>query len=247
MSDRDRFQRLAHRALRALPAIGAVVILCVASAAPLPASEQRVDDLVKTARSLDAEPKRGQSLFRAECVPCHGRGALGKPKRGIPALAGQRQAYVIRQLANFVEHDRDSDPMHQVVARERIKEPQAWADLAAYLNGLPVTKNPEHGDGALLEFGEGVFREQCASCHEEDARGDEDGFVPSLRNQHYSYLLKQMRALAENHRRNVDPNLVLFIANLKPDELTGLADYLSRLNGPVKDRLKMRDNGVVGD
>jgi len=108
-------------------------------------------------------------------------------------------------------------------------------------------KNPEHGDGSLLEFGEAVFREQCASCHEEDARGDDDGFVPSLRNQHYSYLLKQTRALAENHRRNVDPNLVLFMANLKSDELTGLADYLSRLSGPVKDRLKMRDNGVVGD
>jgi len=41
-------------------------------------------------------------------------------------------------------------------------------------------KNPEHGDGSLLEFGEAVFREQCASCHEEDARGDDDGFEEVL-------------------------------------------------------------------
>lgn len=247
MSNCDRSRRLTRRALRALPALGAVAILYGSSAPLLPASEQRVDDLVQTARSLDAEPRHGGSLFRAQCVQCHGRAALGDPGRGIPALAGQRQAYIVRQLANFVEHDRDSDLMHQVVARDQIREPQAWVDLAAYLNGLPVMKNPEHGDGSLLEFGEGVFREQCASCHEEDARGDDDGFVPSLRNQHYSYLLKQTRALAENHRRNVDPNLVLFMANLKSDELTGLADYLSRLSGPVKDRLRMRDNGVVGD
>jgi cytochrome c553 len=227
--------------------LGVVTILYLSNAAQVSASEQRVDDLVRAARALDAEPKRGQSLFRSECVQCHGAAALGDAARGVPALAGQRQAYVIRQLADFAESDRDSYPMHKVVKRARIKEPQAWADLAAYLNGLPVTTNPEHGDGSLLALGEGVFHEQCATCHEEDARGDDDGYVPSLRNQHYSYLLKQMHGLANDHRRNVDQHLVLFIGNLKSDELTSLADYLSRLSGPVKDRLKMRDNGAVGD
>jgi cytochrome c553 len=232
------------RLLRLALPIGAVAWLC---AAPAPATEQRVDDLVHTARSLDAVPKRGKSIFRRECRQCHGADALGDKTRGIPALAGQRQAYLIRQLADFAEQDRDSAEMHGVLARTRLRQPQVWADLAAYLNGLPVNVKPEHGDGKWLELGEGIFREQCASCHEEDARGDDDGFVPSLRNQHYSYLLRQMHGLADDHRRNVDQELVLFLANLKEDEQKGLADYLSRMSGPVKDRLKMRDNGVVGD
>jgi cytochrome c553 len=247
MLNRDGPTDLINHALRALATIGAMAIVYVTSAAPVAASEQRVDDLVRTARSLDAEPKRGQSLFGAECVQCHGGAALGDAARGIPALAGQRQAYLIRQLADFAERERDSDAMHRVVARARINEPQAWADLAAYLNALPVRGSPEHGDGSLLALGEAVFREQCATCHEEDARGDDDGFVPSLRNQHFSYLLEQMRRLAFDHRRNVDPDLVRFIGNLKNDELTGLAEYLSHLSGAVKDRLKMRDNGAAGD
>ena len=232
------------RLLRLALPIGAAAWLC---AAPAQATERRVDDLVHTARSLDAMPARGKSIFRRQCRQCHGADALGDRTRAIPALAGQRQAYLIRQLADFAEQDRDSAEMHGVMTRAWLRQPQAWADLAAYLNGLPVNVTPERGDGKWLELGEGVYREQCASCHEEDARGDDDGFIPSLRNQHYSYLLRQMHGLADDHRRNVDQELVLFLANLKEDEQKGLADYLSRMTGPVKDRLRMRDNGVVGD
>jgi cytochrome c553 len=71
--------------------------------------------------------------------------------------------------------------------------------------------------------------------------------TPSLRNQHYAYLLREMRALADGHRRNVDPDLDLFLANIKEDEMRATADYLSRFSGPTKDRLQMRPNGVATD
>jgi cytochrome c553 len=232
---------------RALLSVCAGGLLLIAASARLPATEENVDDLVHTALQLDAEPKRGAVLYKQQCRSCHGPNALGDATRRIPSLAGQRQAYVIRQLADFSELERDSKDMHAIVARAGVNDPQAWADLAAYLNACAVAHFPQHGDGTKLALGEGMFREQCASCHSEDARGDDDGFVPSLRNQHFSYLLAQMHGLADGHRRNVDQSLLLFFANLKNDEREGLADYLSRLQGPVKDRLKMRDNGVVGD
>src|SRR5262245_31971558 len=156
------------------------------------ASPARVDRLIRTALQLDPNIKRGGGLYEAHCARCHGQGATGDPRNVIPALAGQREAYLIKQFADFAELDRSGEEMHAVVSKAALNEPQVWADLAAYLSQLPVVRLPETSDGQGVELGEAIFQEQCASCHEEDARGDDDGFIPSLRDQHYSYLVRQM-------------------------------------------------------
>ena len=219
----------------------------VTSSNSVQASPERVDQLIKTALDLDAKPGHGEVLYKANCSSCHGPAGFGNASQVIPALAGQRQAYLIKQLADFTELERDATQMHNVTARFELSEPQAWADLAAYINKLPVTLIPQTGDGEGVALGEASFRQWCASCHEADGRGDDDGFVPSLRNQHYSYLVRETRSLAAGHRLNVDPDLVRFLDSLAADEITALADYMSRLRGPVRDRAKMRDNGQVGD
>lgn len=211
------------------------------------ASPERVDQLVQTALQLDPKPDHGAALYRKNCSTCHGAAGYGDAVGVIPALAGQRQAYLIKQLADFAELERDATQMHNVVARRELSEPQAWVDLAAYINKLPGTSSPQTGYGEFVSLGEASFRQWCASCHEADGRGDDDGFVPSLRNQHYSYLIREIRSLAGGHRFNVDPELVLFLDSLDTDEITGLADYISRMKGPVRDRAKLRPDGQVND
>ena len=231
-----------HRATRAAMATAALV--CAASAV---ASPTRVDQLVRAALQLDPNASRGASLYLQNCARCHGQGAVGDPRNVIPALAAQREAYLIKQLADFTELEREGPEMHAVVARAPLSEPQTLADLAAYLSHLPPVHLPETSDGKGVELGEAIFQEQCASCHEEDARGDDDGFVPSLRDQHYSYLVREMRALAASHRLNVDQDLVRFLDSLDTEEMTAVADYLSRMRGPVRDRAKLREDGKVRD
>jgi cytochrome c553 len=225
-------------------AMAAAALACAASAS---ASPTRVDQLIRTALESEPNASHGAALYLQNCARCHAQGAIGDPRNVIPALAGQREAYLIKQLADFTELDRASQEMHAVVARAALNEPQAWADVAAYLSRLPAAPFPETADGEGVELGEAIFREQCASCHEEDARGDDDGFVPSLRDQHYSYLVRQTRALAASHRLNVDADLVRFIDSLDTEEITAVADYLSRLRGPVRDRAKLRDDGKLRD
>lgn len=225
-------------------AMAAAALLCGATTF---ASPVRVDQLVRTALQLDPNVSHGAALYLQNCARCHGQGAIGDSHNVIPALAGQREAYLIKQLADFTELERDSREMHPIVSKASLNEPQAWADLASYLSHLPAARFPETADGEGAELGEGIFQEQCASCHEEDARGDDDGFVPSLRDQHYSYLVREMRALAASHRLNVDADLVRFIDSLDTDEMTAVADYLSRLRGPVRDRAKLRDDGALRD
>ena len=222
--------------------MGLLAILSLAHA-----STTRVDELLKAALALDANRAHGATLYREQCQSCHGPQATGDAKNVVPALAGQRERYLIKQFADFVEFEREAPDMHKMVAAAGLDAPQAMLDLAVYLNGLPVLQHPQTGDGSLVQLGEGMFHEQCASCHGHDARGDEDGSVPSLRNQHYDYLLQQMRRLASGHRTDVDPDLIRFLDSLDSEELVALADYLSRLHGPVRDRRQMRDDGTVAD
>jgi cytochrome c553 len=235
-----------RRAVSRVAAATAAVLLCLPVVSSI-ASPTRVDQLVRTALQLDQNSKRGASLYLTNCAGCHGKEALGDATNVIPSLAGQRQAYLIKQLADFTELERDSRDMHKVVSRRALSEPQAWADIAGYLNRLKPTRFPETGDGTGVEMGEAIFQEQCASCHSEDGRGDDDGFVPSLRNQHYSYLVRQTRSIGSWHRLNIDADLVRFLDSLETDELTAVADYLSRLRGPTKDRSKLLDDGSVRD
>ncbi len=211
------------------------------------AATARVDELIKAALSLDANTNRGATMYHDQCQGCHGLQAEGDARNVVPSLAGQRQLYLVKQLADFVELERESPEMHRKVAGAGLDAPQAIIDLAAYLNAQPLLERPQAGDGSLTELGEGVFREQCASCHGDDARGDEDGSVPSLRNQHYSYLLQQMRKIGAGHRADIDPDLARFLNSLDGEELAGVADYLSRLRGPVPDRRHMRPDGTVVD
>src|SRR5262245_63874122 len=94
------------------------------------ASPTRVDQLVCTALQLDPNSSRGAALYLQNCARCHGQGAIGDARNVIPALAGQREAYLIKQLADFTELERESQEMHAVVARAALNEPQAWADVA---------------------------------------------------------------------------------------------------------------------
>jgi cytochrome c553 len=235
-----------HPSIHPLTATAVLGALLLAPPAGF-ASATRAEQLIATAMQLDGDVARGATIYAKQCASCHGPDALGDPARVIPSLAGQRQGYVIKELADFTELERDAKDMHDVVYRPAVAKPQVWADLAAYLNQLPVARFTEHGDGTGLQLGGAMFREQCSSCHDEEARGDDDRFVPALRGQHYSYLLRQMRSIASWHRLHVDDNLIRFLDSLNTDELTSLADYLSRLQGPAPDVKLPHDSGKAGN
>ncbi len=211
------------------------------------ASEEAVDRATQEALSLDAHPDRGASLFARHCARCHGSQAQGDAGHAIPVLAGQRFRYLVRQLADFAGAERDSTAMHTVVSKKELREPQAWVDIAAFLNKASLADGAQTGDGRHLALGGAIFHEQCASCHRADAHGDDEGFVPSLRHQHYSYLVDQMHKLGEGRRHNVDEDLVRFLRSFEDQDMNATADYLSRLRGPGDVHKIMRGDGVVVD
>lgn len=229
--------------------LGAAVPFLLAMALSPPASaasaEERVDHRTQEALTMDAHPVRGKELYSEYCSRCHGGAGQGDSGKVIPALAGQRFNYLVRQLANFAGAERESSTMHGVAIQPAIDDPQEWVNIAAYLNRLSPPTDAQIGPGKAMQLGRGIFHEQCASCHGADASGDQDGFVPSLRHQHYAYLDEQMHKLADGYRHNADEDLVRFMRSFDDRDMRGTADYLSRLQGPGKIRNTMRQDGVV--
>jgi cytochrome c553 len=223
---------MSHRRSKVVGELLAAVMLLSSMVAS--GSSERADRLARNALQLRADAARGAEVYQRHCAQCHGVDAHGDAGALIPALAGQRQGYLVKQFADFFELERDSDAMHRVVAKAPLNEPSIWADVSTYLTNLPPARVVEVAGTGRAGLGELIFQEQCSSCHKSDARGDDDGFAPSLRNQHYSYLVEQIRGLAMSHRKNVDPNLVRFLDSLAADEVDAIADYLSRLNDDVR-------------
>ena len=208
-------------------------------------AEERVDQRTQEALAMDAHPGQGATLYAQYCSRCHGDRGSGDETKNVPALAGQRFAYLVRQLANFAGAERESTAMHGVTIQPAINDPQRWVDIAAYLNRAPRNIHRQAGSGEAVALGRGLFHEQCASCHGSDGGGDKAGLVPSLRQQHYGYLKIQMHKLATGYRHNVDEELMQFIGSFDDHDIEGIADYLSRLNGPGGVRRTMRNDGVV--
>src|ERR1700761_6847103 len=56
--------------------------------------QERVDHRTQVALSLDAHRSNGKVAYTHFCTECHGARALGNSQKGVPALAGQRYAYL---------------------------------------------------------------------------------------------------------------------------------------------------------
>jgi len=224
-----------------------VVATFMCATLALAASEESVDQRTRQALALDVHRAQGRAEFREHCARCHGGGATGDAMRAVPALAGQRFAYLVRQLIDFAGEQRESATMHAVLRSPGLRSPQTWVDIAGYLNRAPVSFAVERGGGRQVSLGGAIFREQCASCHQSEAQGDREGFVPSLRHQHHGYLVTQLHRIGHGDRHTVDENLARFLRSFDEAEIDAVADYLSRLEGRGTRVESMRADGTVVD
>lgn len=192
------------------------------------AQSDRGSELVERAMSAKPNAANGRALYKEFCVACHGEGARGAADTITPALAGQLQSYLVKQLADFAEGQRGEPAMQRVVSHKRLTSPQALRDLASHIAALPRNTQPEVGDGKNLDRGRRVYERSCSECHGLRAGGEPD-FVPALQGQHYSYLLKQVRSFSAGQRGGLDVDVIHDMQALDLEEVMAVTDYISRL------------------
>ncbi|SFS54812.1 c-type cytochrome [Methylobacterium sp. yr668] len=191
------------RAARGLvPALGGLLLAGAALAAPDAAMQERL----------------------APCIGCHGAGTSAT--EGVPSLGGQLPDYVVTQLFQFREKQREAPPMNEVAAGFSDDDLRAYADAVATLPP-PAWSGPP-ADAALAARAQAlVAKHQCNSCHGPDLAGRDA--IPRIRAQREEYLAKALAGYKSNARPGYDPAMNEVAQGLSEADIKDLAAYVSRL------------------
>ncbi|RLA02664.1 MAG: cytochrome c4 [Gammaproteobacteria bacterium] len=169
----------------------------------------------------------------AVCAACHGVDG-NSPSDMFPKLAGQGEAYLAKQIADFQSGARDNAIMAPMVAN--LTE-QDIADLAAYYayNKTAVGAASEQ----LVEAGQTVYRAgnketalpACMACHGPNGAGVPAAKWPALSGQYSAYIEVQLKAFADGSRSN-DPNSMMrdIAEKMTAEEITAVSNYVAGLH-----------------
>ena len=179
------------------------------------------------ALQLQGDIARGTEAF-VICQGCHQRGATGTVSGAYPRLAGQHATVLIEQMSDIRSGAR-SNPKMRAFSEEHVLSTQEIADIAAYLQALPLTPNLGRGPGNALARGQALYAKDCSGCHGERGQGQAQKFYPLVAGQHFKYLLREARFIRDGSRGNANPDMVRVIKNYSDDDLEAVADYMSGL------------------
>jgi len=165
------------------------------------------------------------------CGWCHGM--LGQGIALAPRLAGQRRAYILRQLVDLGEHVRDNPQSRQYMWGPAANlDPLLARDLASYLAALPFAPAAD-GRPQLVDIGRAIYLEgipdanivSCAACHGPNAEGIGD--IPRLGGLGYDYLRTRLAQWGEGYHAGAKAPMPRIAGKLSPSDIDALASYLS--------------------
>lgn len=189
--------------------------------------------------ALQAKPDllRGERLYEV-CAACHLPDGSGQGPEGIPVIAGQHYQYILKELVDFRSTRRLNLRMEAIASRHELQNAQDFADVAGFIAAMPIANATDYGSAQHADAGRVAYQRDCASCHGDAGQGNAQKLVPRLAGQHYTYLLNQIDAMIGGYRSNAGQSHEQAVTRLTDHEITGVADYLARLNvrGPERGR-----------
>lgn len=147
--------------------------------------------------AIKAVAADGAQLYQ-QCIACHGAQGQGNESLGAPALAGQFDQYLLRQLQHFSQEIRGNEPVDtygkqmQAIAQSlSTKSAQELQALTLYIQSLPSQKalNDATGD---LKNGSRYYHGKCGACHGGQGQGNQSFSAPKLAGLSNRYLKRQM-------------------------------------------------------
>lgn len=190
------------------------------------------DGDIKATLALPGDVRRGKDAY-AECQTCHRSDASGRVAFNIPRLSGQHASVLIKQLMDIRSGLRVNEDMRAYMHDSDLTL-QDFADMAAYLQSLPVAGKIGQGPPELVPRGQALYASDCATCHGEHGEGRAELFFPMLASQHYGYLLRELDLILSGERGNSNPAMPPILKNYSTDEKRAIAAYLAQLPAPGK-------------
>jgi cytochrome c oxidase subunit 2 len=177
----------------------------------------------------------GKNLY-AVCASCHGQQGQGNLAMNAPALSGQADWYLTRQLQYYQEgirgsHKDDVFGQQMAAMAATLASPQAIKDVVAYIDSLPASK-PSATLKGDADRGESYFV-TCGACHGSKGEGNFALSAPKLTGQQDWYVKRQINHFRQGIRgEHVDDNYgkqMILMAKMLKDE-QAINDLLAHLN-----------------
>jgi cytochrome c553 len=170
----------------------------------------------------------------AVCAGCHGVDG-NSMAANFPKIAGQHQAYLVKQLTEFKSGAR-KDTTGMMTGMVAPLSEQDMHDLSAYFSTQAVTGGS--ADQALFSLGEQLYRggssngvSACLGCHGPSGNGNPAANFPTLSGQHADYITKQLQDFRSGARGNDPQNMMRNIATRMSDnEIKAVASYINGLH-----------------
>jgi len=187
---------------------------------------------LKEALQAKGNPVRGEAAFQP-CQGCHRKDASGRVSGAYPRLAGQHANVLMKQIADIRSGRRSNVKMEPFID-DHVLTAFDIADIAVYLEALPIPAANGKGPGTALTLGKQLYDKDCADCHGAKGEGNSAKFYPMVAAQHYRYLLREIQYIRDGDRRNANPDMILLIKNYKSADMEAVADYMSQFAAPAK-------------
>ena len=151
------------------------------------------DEILANPQLMQVVMKTGHQLFGDNCAACHGRDGRGGDN--YPDLTDhdwiwgggpERIAETIRVGVN-TRHAESRAAQMPSFGRDKMLDQTQVGNVATYVYSLsnPLASTPQ--TIARIEAGRQVFLTNCAACHGEDAKGNQDLGAPNLSDQFWIY------------------------------------------------------------
>jgi cytochrome c553 len=213
-------------------AIPLLLATCAGQAAAQAPAWNEIKGELKTALEAKGDPTRGAAAFE-QCEGCHRKDASGRVSGAYPRLAGQHATVLMKQIADIRSGLRNNPKMDPFVDNHVLTAYEI-ADLAVYLQSLPIADTNGKGAEASVAQGKALYEQSCVECHGSKGEGSAAKFYPMVAAQHYKYLLREMQFIRDGDRRNGNPDMIKVIKGYSTADLEGLAAYMAQLAPPAK-------------
>lgn len=139
--------------------------------------------------------EKGKALYQ-QCAVCHGQNGEGNESLNAPALAGQFDWYLTRQINNFANelrgaHEKDVLGMQMLALAKQLEPKSDVPQLITYIQSLPPKQMSVTEEGNLAN-GSRYYQGKCGACHGGTALGNKSFNAPKLAGLSKTYLKRQM-------------------------------------------------------
>jgi len=148
--------------------------------------------------------EKGEEIYKT-CAACHGSVAEGNESLNAPALAGQFDWYLTKQINNLKSGIRGSHKDDTLAKQMAPFLAQLTAtdiqNLSSYLTKLESPKVTASAAGDMKN-GFRYYQGKCGACHGNNAEGNKSFKAPKLAGLSVSYLKRQMNNFVNGVRGN---------------------------------------------